>query len=244
MSRRFRPLVLCYHAISTTWPHALAVAPEAFGAHLRFALARGYRPATAAEILSGRGRRVHVTFDDAYRTVARVLPLLERLGVPATVFACTGYAAGGRPLDVRELADEVRSYPDDLATMDWNELRSLGERGVEVGSHTVTHPHLTALADAELDRELRESREQLADELGRPCRFLAYPYGDDDDRVHAAARRAGYDAAFALPGRVRPINLHALPRVGVYRRDSVVRLSLKTSALARASAARRVERSR
>ena len=191
--------------------------------------------------MAGSDRLLHVTFDDAYRSVERAVPLLERLRVPATVFACSAYADDGRALDVPELADDARAYPRDLETMDWDALRSLADRGVEVGSHTVSHPHLTRLSDGELDRELADSRRRLEDELDRPCRFLAYPYGDDDGRVHAAARRAGYQAAFALPGRDRPVDVHALPRVGVYRRDSLVRLSVKTSRFAR-SAARRLRR--
>ena len=76
----------------------------------------------------------HVTFDDAYRSVANAIPILERLQVPATVFACPGYADEGRPLDVPELADEALAHPEELATMGWEELRGLVERGVEIGS--------------------------------------------------------------------------------------------------------------
>jgi peptidoglycan/xylan/chitin deacetylase (PgdA/CDA1 family) len=100
---------------------------------------------------------------------------------------------------------------------------------VEIGSHTVSHPHLPRLTDAELQRELRESRERIADELARPCRYLAYPFGNEDARVRSAAAAAGYDAAFALPGREDRIDRFALPRVGVYRRDSPMRFRLKTA---------------
>ena len=66
---------------------------------------------------------------------------------------------------------------------------------------------------------------QLEDELGRPCRFLAYPFGHEDARVRAAARRAGYEAAFALPGDVAAPDDFAVPRLGVWRRDTLPRLS-------------------
>ena len=76
--------------------------------------------------------------------------------------------------------------------MSWSELRAIAEDGIEVGSHTITHPRLTQLSPAELERELVESRERIEDELGRPCRFLAYPYGDEAEHVRAAAEAAGY----------------------------------------------------
>jgi len=172
---------------------------------------------TAAEAVSRAASSFHVTFDDAFRSVARALPLLERLGVPATVFACSGYADDGRPLDVPELADDLRRHPDSLATMGWGALRDLTERGLEIASHTVSHPHLPRLDDAGLRLELEESKARIEDELGRPCRFLAYPFGDDDARVHEAAEAAGYEAAFALPGPDDRIDRFAVPRVGMYR---------------------------
>jgi len=171
----------------------------------------------AEEAVSRAGSSFHVTFDDAFRSLARALPLLEGLGVPATVFVCSGYADDGRPLDVPELAEDLRRYPDALATMDWDAVRDLAQRGLEIGSHTISHPHLPRLDDAELRRELEESRARIEDELRRPCRFLAYPFGDDDARVRAAAEAAGYEAAFALPGPEDRIDRFAVPRVGMYR---------------------------
>ena len=236
---RFRSLVLCYHAASETWLCGLSLGADEIERQLRQLLGRGYRPAAAAETLGGERGLLHVTFDDAYRSVWSLVPALERLGLPVTVFACSGYADDGRMLDIPELAEENATYPGESATMDWDALRELAERGHEIGSHTVTHPRLTGLSDADLDRELRESRARVETELRRPCRFVSYPYGDEDERVQRSAREAGYEAAFALPGRDAPVNLHAPPRVGLYRRDTGLRFTLKTSALARRAASLR-----
>lgn len=228
--------MLCYHAVSASWEDRLSVGPAELERQLRFLRLRGFRGIDAAGAVAGR-RGVHVTFDDAYRNVEAALPALERLGYPATVFACSGYADDGRPLDVPELAREAELHPQELATMDWDGLRALAERGVEIGSHTVSHPRLTTLGDDDLRRELVESRQRVEDELRRPCRYIAYPYGDEDGRVHAAARGAGYEAGFALPLHPERGNPFAVPRVGVYRRDTVPRFALKTLALARRAAA-------
>ncbi len=231
--RRSGPLVLCYHAVSETWEHALSVRPAAFERQLRSLAWRGYRGVSASDALTAGGRAVHVTFDDAYKSVANALPVLEQLGLPATVFACAGYADTGRPLAVPELAGEAAAHPDELATMDWDELRALAERGVEVGSHTVSHPHLPRLSDAEIDSELRESRTQIEDELGRPCRVMAYPYGEHDARVRAGAQRAGYDVAHSLASQTprKEGGPFAVRRIDLYRGDGVVVTTLKTSIL-------------
>jgi peptidoglycan/xylan/chitin deacetylase (PgdA/CDA1 family) len=232
-----RSVVLCYHAVSDGWDHLLSVRPRSFERQLRLMLACRYRPVSAADAAGRGGRLFHVTFDDAFRSVWNAVPVLERLRVPATVFACTTYADRGRAFAPPELAEEASAYPDELATMDWDALVALTERGIEVGSHTKTHPHLTSLADSEVRSELRESRERLEDILGKPCRFFSFPYGEHDERIRDAVRATGYLAAFALPGREKPHDVFALPRVGVWRQTRLPRLAVKTSSLSRPVAA-------
>jgi peptidoglycan/xylan/chitin deacetylase (PgdA/CDA1 family) len=87
------------------------------------------------------------------------------------------------------------------------------------------------LSDREVDLELRDSKLEIEDHTGRPCRVLAYPFGETDDRVRAAARRAGYAAAFGSPGT--PGDPFDVPRLGLYRRDSLVRAYLKSTLPAR-----------
>jgi peptidoglycan/xylan/chitin deacetylase (PgdA/CDA1 family) len=225
----FRPLVLCYHAVSDLWDDPLAVAPAAIERQLRMLLRTGFVPIRADEALANRARTMHVTFDDAYRNVGAVVPVLERLGVWSTIFACSDYAAEGRRLDVPELTHRQGAFPGELETMTWETLREVSAAGVEIGSHTASHAHLPALGDAELMRELSESRERIEDELRRPCRLLAYPYGEDDERVRTAARKAGYTTAFTLRWRDAGVCPHALPRVGVFRGDGMLRFALKAS---------------
>jgi peptidoglycan/xylan/chitin deacetylase (PgdA/CDA1 family) len=219
--RKFRPLVLCYHRVSTAEPHRLAVSPEQLEAHVQSLVHRGYRPVRAEELVAARDKVFHVTFDDAFRSVAAALPALERVGASVTVFSCSGSAADGRPLRVPELEQLVDEAPAEFATLRWDELRELADRGVEIGSHTVSHPHLPRLGDAELDRELRESRERIEDELRRSCRYFAYPYGDHDARVRNAVRRTGYEAAFALSVNCASLDPFAFPRVDLYWGDAL-----------------------
>jgi peptidoglycan/xylan/chitin deacetylase (PgdA/CDA1 family) len=120
-------------------------------------------------------------------------------------------------------------YESELACMSWDELRRLADAGWEIGSHTHTHPMLTALDGEALDEELRGSREVCGDRLGRECVSLAYPYGEHDPHVVAAAARAGYEAAATLPGRVHGPEPLRWPRVGVYHHDRQWRFRVKIS---------------
>jgi peptidoglycan/xylan/chitin deacetylase (PgdA/CDA1 family) len=202
-----RPLVLCYHAVSPTWDHRLCLEPELLLRQVR-ALSRFWK--------------VHTTFDDAFRSAATVFPTLERLGVTIEIFVCTGFARDGAPLAIPELEGDD---PRQLATMTWDELRGHADRGIAIGSHGVSHAHLTRLSDAELQEELEDSKRELEAELGRPCRELAYPYGEHDQRVRAAAHAAGYSRAYTLRGREG--DPYSSPRVDLYRRHTPLRTFLR-----------------
>jgi peptidoglycan/xylan/chitin deacetylase (PgdA/CDA1 family) len=241
-----RPLVLCYHAVSDTWPHLLSVPPDALERQLRALLARGYEPVPAPAVLAGRGRIFHVTFDDAFVSVRNALPILERLAVPATLFVCPGFAAGGNPLTIAELAREVDERPDELGTMSWREIREVAARSdVEIGAHTLSHPHLRLLGDEELRCEIEGSRRQIEDELGRPCNLFAYPYGEFDRRVMLAAESAGFDAAFAFrPWGASWSDRFRLPREPIFRSEGARAFALKTSPLGRSRPAALLRRVR
>jgi peptidoglycan/xylan/chitin deacetylase (PgdA/CDA1 family) len=230
-------LVLCYHAVSPDWPERYTVTPDALETHVRHLLRRGYRGVTfAGAVRAGDGERVFaLTFDDAYRSVReRALPLLGRLGVPATVFAVSGFAESAAPVTTA-LGDWAGGpHEGELQSMGWDELRALTGYGWEIGSHTRSHPMLTRLSDAELRDELAASRAACEEGVGRPCTSLAYPYGDFDARVARAAAAAGYEQAATLfggqPDRPEPLEW---PRVAVNRHHSPPAFRLKSSPLVR-----------
>ena len=240
-----RPLLLAYHAVGA-WSPALAIPEHALRAQLTLLQRRGYVGLTAAEAERRRqdgtlpARTVVVTFDDGFRSVLRAKPILDEVGFPATVFAVTSFVESGEPLwwpGMEHATNGARE--SDLRPLGWRELELLREAGWEIGSHTATHPLLLDLDDAALDRELRGSRSTLEERLGS-CETLAYPYGRADERVAAAAARAGYLAAFTL-GRVhRPDEPLRRPRLALGSADRGVRLHLRLSrgaALARSSRA-------
>lgn len=232
IARLARPLTLCYHAASVTWPHRLSLPQETIERQIAACIRRGFTPAPIADVVRGRGRLLHVTFDDAFLSTAGTIASLAAHGVASTVFVCTGLAdRGGEPLAIEELAEELRDYPKELVTLSWADLTELSsDVGVEIGSHTVSHARLWELSGDELERELRESKSSIEDHLGRHCRYLTYPFGRAGDRVIRAARRAGYEAAFLLSNG-RWNERHGLPRIDLYPPDRGLRLLLKTEPL-------------
>jgi peptidoglycan/xylan/chitin deacetylase (PgdA/CDA1 family) len=225
-------LVLCYHAVSESWESELAVTPAQLDEQVGGLLARGYRPATFLEAATGPRAplTLAVTFDDAYRSVFDLaLPVLDRLGVPGSVYAPTGWIGSERPMRWEGIEEWIGTpRQQELEPMTWDDLGELAQRGWEVGSHTRSHPRLTKLDDEALAAELSESRASCAAKLGS-CTTIAYPYGDVDERVVAATAAAGYLAAGALPHEPHGDEILRWPRVGVYRWDNRWRFRLKVA---------------
>lgn len=224
-------LVLCYHAVATGWPDAVAVTQERFARQISMLDQMGYRGVTFTEAVekTSRGHRVAVTFDDGFHSVLTdAFPVLARFGWPGTIYVVADYVGGERPIAWPTL-DEWLGTPHEpqLRTVNWDQLRRLRDSGWEVGSHTCTHPHLTKVPAWQLRHELERSREVVTARLG-DCPSIAYPYGDVDASVTEAARSAGYRAGTGLPGRPHQMDRFDWPRVGVYLGDNLLRFAVKS----------------
>jgi peptidoglycan/xylan/chitin deacetylase (PgdA/CDA1 family) len=188
-----------YHGVGAEGPPALApywISAPDFRHHLDWLRAEGWTAISADELRRAQRsgsrlprRTVLLTFDDGLVSFARVAwPELRARGMTATAFVVSGHV-GGR-------ADWDRRFGDPAPLLPWEELRRLAGEGVEIGSHTVTHPFLTGLPLADAARELAESRARLGAELGRPVGAVAYPHGDVDPAVRQMAELAGYTSGF------------------------------------------------
>lgn len=81
-----------------------------------------------------------------------------------------------------------RNAPPSQNRITWDELRELARHGHEFASHTVTHPRLAALDDANLIYELEKSREEILNQLGAKHTFsVECPYGTENERAVAFA---------------------------------------------------------
>ena len=168
--------------------------------------------------LSDLGLGTHTLSDPTSRrrAIDKVLPKVKYLDPTkrrAVVDAISGRAVAGR-------------LPDDLM-MSSAQVFALGRAGMGIGAHTVTHPILTGLSDAELSREVIDGRQVLERIVEAPVNLFAYPNGkpgvDYDGRAVDAVRRAGYTAALSTAwGAARQgDDILQLPRFTPWDRSSI-----------------------
>jgi peptidoglycan/xylan/chitin deacetylase (PgdA/CDA1 family) len=101
---------------------------------------------------------------------------------------------------IERLAFELRVKlperpPAEYSAINWGQAREMADAGVEIGSHTLTHPILTALGDERLREEVGRSRDRIQTALGRKVETFCYPNGDHDLRTRREVARAGYELA-------------------------------------------------
>ncbi len=229
--------VLAYHAVADLRDDPVlapfGVLPELLGRQLDAVAEAGFRYVGLTEILDAlRGgteeqeRLALVTFDDCYTSVLEEgVPVLRARGVPAVAFAVGGHIGGTNAWDRSTGAGE-------LELLDAEGLRALVDAGVEIGAHSRTHRPLPSLETAEIADEIRGSIEDI-EALGLPRpRAIAYPHGEEDERVRSAAAAAGLDVGFTTRlGMASPLtDPFALPRIELTPRDAGAALRLKLAA--------------
>lgn len=163
----------------------------------------------AARLYAGTlpDRAVALTFDDGYASVVETAwPILRERGLPATLFVVSGFLAGAR----RFAWDRHQRDHDGLRLSTAAEVAAAAEDGLDVGSHTVSHPWLPQLGPAELRRELAGSRDALEDLLGRAITSVAYPTGGWDPAVRRAAGDAGYRIGITVDRGLNTARRHPL----------------------------------
>lgn len=229
---RENTMILCYHGITERIGldpqdrSAIVVNRALFRAHLEY-VKRHYKVIALRDYLQGRANRqplpphsVILTFDDGLRNFLTVAaPVLNEMGLPATVFLVTDQVAARDHSISRANWDPV----DDRISLSWEEAKTLQSApGIEFGSHTCTHPELPLQA-VNVDRELRDSllavRENLHVEFPPS---LAYPYGSHTDPITEKARLAGYSCGLTTEAGANSatMDLFKLRRAVVRRYDT------------------------
>lgn len=152
---------------------------------------------------------VTLTFDDGRKSqYNNALPILNAAGLKATFFVMSR---------------------NDSSFMSRAQIRTLDAQGHEIGSHSVTHPHLTKVSRAHAKKEIENSKETLENILEKKIVSFAYPYGEFDSHIAKLVEKAGYRSARTIIGaQDGPAqNEYALRSYMVMRTDTAAKVKRK-----------------
>lgn len=211
-------LVLTYHAIDDR-SAVISVSPEKFRWQMRQLTALGMKGISLAQAFAHLEQTgcyppdaAVLTFDDGYLSVLEhALPVMAEHDFSATVFLVTSMM-GMNAVQARA------AHPDfDRGLLDWDQAETLVRAGLEVGSHTVSHPDLRCVSPCALEQELEQSKTLLEQRLQLRVDALAYPYGHFNAEVLATTSRYYRRACTTRLGRCgRQSDPWQLNRVDTY----------------------------
>ena len=191
----------------------LSVTPANFAAQMEYLATHGYNPVSLDDLETALihdgtlpQKPIIITFDDSYRDCfLQAFPILQKYHFKAINFVITGLV--GAP-----------NY------LTWDQIREMKNSGLfTIASHTVHHLALTYVSDANIQKELTDSKNVLEKETRGPIYWFAYPYGNVDARVSTWVEKTGYTGAFGTnDGTFQSSSqIFTLPRVRVGGGDSL-----------------------
>jgi len=192
-------IVLCYHRFEEKpKPDGLGLKPSDFEAQMQALKDQGITVISMDDFLDWRAgtknipaKSAVITLDDGWLSgYTTAWPILKKYGYPFTMFIYTKFVnSGGKSIT-------------------WTQLEEMRDAGVDIESHTVSHPDLRKKAgktpeayDAWLLHELKDSKDELEERLGIQVTTLAFPYGGNNEHIREIGTKAGYKAMFTVYGQ-------------------------------------------
>lgn len=106
------------------------------------------------------------------------------------------------------------------ATMTWEQIIEMADHGMEIASHTMTHPILSRLSHKELEWELSESKRIIEEKTGHPCESISYPVGGPDsfnaETINLVRKYYKMGCTYVKgTSKIRNIDCHQLKRMHI-----------------------------
>jgi len=188
------PKIIFYHDVVGERAYSYMSTPfKLFSAHMMALSEMGIR---ITEEIPVKEKEVMVCFDDGLRGIWDRRDYFFSHNLHPTV----------------SLAVALVGSPNYLA---WKEIRELKEAGFRFVSHTWSHRSLTDCSDDELEHELRDSRSELSEQLGREINEVCFPRGRFSVKILESSIAAGYKVGYtSIPGNVGS-NVIQVPARGI-----------------------------
>ncbi|MFZ5754021.1 MAG: polysaccharide deacetylase family protein [Bacillota bacterium] len=206
--------ILMYHVIEDySGPYEqLYTEPAVLRRQIAYLKEQGYTAVTVAEALNHwqkgtplPAKPVIFTFDDGYRSIyTEAFPILKEYNFRATLYLHTAKI----------------NTPGGLTT---EMIKEMSGYGLEIGSHSLTHPDLTKISPARLKKEIQLSKKELEKITGKKVTTFCYPAGRHNARVREEVRKAGYLGAVTTRYGAATFqeNLYNLSRIRINKSDAL-----------------------
>lgn len=212
---------LLFHSVNRDEENGLShIHPDLFENFLKLLSKRNIDTATLSEaFLDNRiNNKIALVFDDGFEDFyTEAFPLLKKYKCTATLFPVT------KSIDC-DFSWDLYSKRNNLSS---KQIKEISEYGIEIGSHTHSHPDLTRISDKNLKDELSESKKILEDITEKKVIALSFPFGSWNKRVWRTAKTSGYTIASAYRG-LKHNEKSVMNVIGIYSFDTLETIMQKS----------------
>ena len=184
----------------------LSVSPEKFTKQLDLIKSEGYTTITFNDLDTGKipTKPIILTFDDGYKNFYQnAYPELTKREIVGTVFVIVNDIGKNEYMNEKEI-EEVSS------------------NGIEIGSHTLSHPDLSKLSSDKAQEEISNSKKTLKSLTGNNIISFCYPSGKFSEETVKNVKEAGYKYAVTTKSKITTFeNLFELNRYRVNSDTSI-----------------------
>jgi peptidoglycan/xylan/chitin deacetylase (PgdA/CDA1 family) len=215
---------ICYHKIDSPTPdvkiRGAFTKPNRFERQMLYLKRRGFEFLTASEMIErflndGRfpERSISITFDDGWKdNYTNAFPIMKKLSIKATIFLV--------PDVIGKVTDTVTAEGEGAREhLSNDDVLEMSVAGIEMASHSMSHKLFDRIDEQEISNEIMHSKAAIEDLVQKECKTLAYPAGFYTESAKEMIKKAGYRAAFSTCYGPEPIDLFAINRTEVLRRD-------------------------
>ena len=199
ISRTVEVPILMYHYISSPpegadkYRRDLSVHPERFRAQMAYLHENGFTTIGFQELSNAIAsnaqlpeKPIILTLDDGYiDNYENAFPILQEMGLKATFFLATGFIDDTNP-----------NY------MNWSMIEEMSRSGMQIESHSKTHPDLRGRERSFLIYEILGSQETIEAHTGQKPRYFAYPSGRYEDAVIDVLKELEFWGAVTTTGGI------------------------------------------
>jgi peptidoglycan/xylan/chitin deacetylase (PgdA/CDA1 family) len=195
-------IVLLYHQFVPAGVHIPAklqwtMNQDVFESEMKYIHDNGYHVVPMSDVIKFIKHQITlppgsvcITIDDGYKSaIVYAAPILKKYGYPWTFFIYPAFI----------------TVAEGKGAASWNDLLELQKEGIDIESHSMTHPILPKKGSktpdeyaAWLKNETAGAKEVLEQHMGKTITAFAYPYGEYNKQVEQAVIDAGYESIFTV----------------------------------------------
>jgi poly-beta-1,6-N-acetyl-D-glucosamine N-deacetylase len=224
--------ILLYHHVSDSTPDSTSLSKEQFRAHMQYLkdhhvvlpLNEIVKKLQAKQPLPDKA--VAITFDDGYRDILEnAHPILKEYGFSYTIF----------------INPDMVGLGDDF--LDWSEIKHMSKDKVIFANHGEQHQHFLQRRAKESEQDwlhrvndnIQDAEKLLTEKLGYSLKYIAYPYGEYNNKLKMQLEKQGYVGFGQHSGAIASYSdFSALPRfpaAGVYANLNTLKVKLASLAM-------------